>query len=489
MNLEDESLYNEINTGESIGIFQMNGNTAKRLVEEIKPQNFSELNACNAMARPGPIENAPLYIDGKNGIPSQYPKQIQEVLSSTYSVPVFQEQIMEIFHKIGGFTLEEADEVRNLMKKLGKAEKDPEDLKKWNRIVKKFSKSAVANGIKETDIDKITNDLIAFSSYSFNLSHSTSYSYVAVMTLYLSVYFRKYFYSSVLKYEVDRDKQLSEIFQTIKNHEINVLPPDINLSGARIKPLKDNTILFGLNEVKYVGEKPAQHIIDNRPYASLFDFIIKAVYESKGGVNSRAISSLIKVGAFDSLISGNRKLYLQVFELFWQNKKSTKIVEKLKFLWDKIELHMKTLPMFNTTTQDDLRKFEKEIYGVSLFTSLFTDKRKEMIEVMLKRNLIKRDFDELSNISSKIPVELDSVRTIVDRNGNRMAFITISDFKGLKITAPVFASYWQHIGEYFIPEKMYLMNLYKDDNDSILFGQKAFTFNEYQIRRMIKAIL
>jgi len=220
----------------------------------------------------------------------------------------------------------------------------------------------------------------------------------------------------------------------------------------------------------------------------LFDFIIKTVYKSKGGVNSRTINYLIKSGAFDSMIGGNRKLYQQVFNLFWENKKSTKIEEKLKNLWDKIESHTKTLPYFSSINQSDYRAYEKEIYGVSLFTSLFTDKRKEMFGIMNKQGLIKLDFDNMNILSAKVPVELDSVRTIVDKNSNRMAFISITDMKGNKVSVPVFASYWEHIGEYYLPENMYLMNLYKDDSDSVMFGQKAFTRNEYQIRRMIKPI-
>lgn len=489
MEINDPALYEEMNSGNSIGIFQMNGGTAERLVNEIHPDNFDELNACNAMARPGPIENAPTYVEGKKGVPSTYPKQMQEILSSTYNVPIFQEQIMEIFHKIGGFALAEADGVRGLMKKLGKADKDPEDLKKWDKTVKKFTKGAVANGISEREAERIANDLVSFAGYSFNLSHSSSYTYIAVMTLYLSVYFRKYFYSAVLEYEFDRDKQLFEVFQAIKSHGIKVLPPDVNVSKQHISPVpKKKEIVVGLNQIKYVGEKPSQHIIEHRPYKSLLDFIIKTVYEEKGGVTSRVIDSLIKSGAFDKLIGGNRKLYQQVFNLFWNNRGNTKIQEKLEATFKKIESHTSNLPYYKNIKQSELRALEKEIYGYPLFTSLFTDNRRKMFEKMYSTGLIAWNFDEIEGASKKVPVELESVRVIKDRRNNEMAFITVTDITGGKVSAPVFASYWQYVKEYFIPERLYLMNMYRDDKDSILFGQKQYITNEFKIRRMIKEI-
>lgn len=488
MEVQDAAIYEEMNSGNSIGIFQMNGGTAERLVNDVKPNSFEELNACNAMARPGPIENAPLYVDGKRGVPSNYPAAMEEILSSTYNVPIYQEQIMEIFHKIGGFTLEEADGVRGLMKKLGKADKDPNDVKKWDKTVKRFTKGAVANGITNTEAEKIANDLVSFAGYSFNLSHSSSYTYIAVMTLYLSVYFRKYFYSAVLDYEVDRDKSLFEVFQAIKDHGIKVLPPDVNKSDVKIKPLEGDEIIFGLQNVKFVGDKPAHHIMANRPYDSIFDFIMKTVYQEKGGVTSRVIDSLIKAGGFDGLIDGNRKLYQQVFGLFWNNKKSTKIEEKLSALWKKIEEHTKSLPIFKETKNSDLREMEKEIYGHALFTTLFTDKKAEMFNIMGKRGLVATTFDKVALSSIKVPVELESVRVIKDKNDNEMAFITVTDMKGKKVSCPVFASYWQYVKEYFIPERLYLMNFYIDDKGSFLFGQKSYLRNEYKIMRMIKEI-
>ncbi|MFW6026165.1 MAG: hypothetical protein ACOCRX_07465, partial [Candidatus Woesearchaeota archaeon] len=605
MDINDPNLYEEVRDEDSIGIFQFNGGTAKRLVGEIQPQNFEELNAVNAMARPGPIELAPNYIEGKNGAESKYHSLLDDILQTTYNVPLYQEQVLKIFQVVGGFTLEEADGIRGLMKKLGKLEKDPEDLKKWDKITAKFKKGALERGLSENEAELITNDLVSFAGYNFNRcfsgdmvidgdntsywqptieemyltkndrnwakenghlplykkynregyrnaksltedgrlhlnkivdiykreiqdvykiiledgkeivvsanhkfptengeltintglkegvelfvnngyektdykkwnftdietkerefkntyegkgfqegeenvayvngeyakfkknrkilleesnnkcsiceiehdrlechhidgdrlnnelenliivcpschkkmdykynkrkrknskgaltkkvkikkieyagkkqtydvemappyhtlcvngivasnSHSTAYTYIAVITLYLSYYFRKYFYSSVLEYEVDRDKYLIERLITIKNHGFKVIPPNVNKSKETITPGKGNEIIFGLADVKNVGNAAAKKIIEEQPFTDFFDYIMRTRSRQ---VTSATTKALIKIGAFDDLINKERKKYLQAFNNFWESKGNTKVREKLEIKW------------------------------------------------------------------------------------------------------------------------------------------------------------
>lgn len=485
MDINDKNLYVEMMNPNSIGIFQMNGGTAQRLVNEIHPDNFDELNACNAMARPGPIENAPAYIQRKNGAKSPYPELMNEIIKNTYSTCLYQEQIMKIFQVVGGFSLIEADDVRGLMKKLGKADKDPEDLKKWNSIVKKFNKGALSKGISEKDAEKITNDLISFSGYSFNLAHSTAYTYIAVMTLYLSFYFRKYFYSAVLTYEVDRDKYLFERLQAVKSQGFKIIPPDVNKSGIHIQPLEENIISFGLQDIKGIGEKAVEKIINERPFSSIFDFIIRA---RGNGVTSAVINALIKSGAMDELIKGERKRYIQIFNQFWENKGSTKIEEKLKAIWNKIEENANRMPFLDTAISD-LRFYEKDLYGFNFFTSLFTDNSIQAFMKMKNMNLINYSLNEVSGLSRKTPVCVNEIRIIKDKNKNEMAFVSLEDVNGSIVSAPIFASYWKFIKSYLTTNTIYLLNLYKDNNDNILFGQKAYTNKETQVLRMVKKIL
>ena len=297
IDLEDKNLYEEVNSENPIGIFQLNGGTANRVLRDIKPQNFQELCAINAIARPGPLENSfENYLNGKAGQTPNYPKKMLEILSDTYGSILYQEQVLKIFNQLGGFTLEEAEVVRNLMKKLGKAEKAEEDVEAWEKVVERFSNGCQKNGISRDDAEKIANDVAAFSGYSFNLSHCVSYTRIAIATLYFSYYFRKYFYCSLLTYE-DKDDELLTKLLAIKNCGIEILPPDINNSNENFSIYK-NDIIYGLTSIKGVGERAAKIIIEKQPYKDFYDFYIR----TKNRVVTKAVvEKLIKMGVFDKI--------------------------------------------------------------------------------------------------------------------------------------------------------------------------------------------
>lgn len=483
INLEDKSLYDELLNKNSIGIFQFCGKIAKKLVGEIHPKNFDEMNAVNAMSRPGPIENVSIYKARKEGEKSPYPKAINEVLKNTYGVLIYQEQMLEIFHKIGGFSLEEADEVRNLMKKLGKTEKDPDDLKKWKKVVSKFVKGAMKNDIDETIARKVADDLISFSSYSFNLSHSTSYSYIAIMTLYLSIYFRQYFYSAFVN---DKgDEELLDLLNNMKMQGFKIIPPNINHSKLYFTAGIEKQILFGLSKIKHVSEKSGNVIIENRPYKSLIDFILKT---RKSGriVTSAVIKALISIGVFDEF-DKNRKKMLFVFNRFWEKKKSTKIEERLRAIYNQAEEEANRVPGLETSVTDIIN-YEKEYFGFNFFATLFTQEKVELFTKMSDKNLINLDFCSVNEVSKKTPVVINNIRKFNDKNENEMAFIEIEDMFGMKEKIPVFHSYFQYIGSSLVDGKMYLMNLYRSDDDKIMFGTSGWVTSEFKICRMIKSI-
>ena len=487
----DFKLYDEVNSLDYIGIFQFTGQAAKGLVKYLQPENFQELNAINAFARPGTMDNAYLFKEGKEGVKSKYPEVVREVVENTNGVILYQEQAMKIFEVAGGFSLEEANEVRSLMKKLGKLEKDPEDLKKWEKTLNKFKKNAVKKGMTEQDVDKLGEDLIKFSFYSFNLSHSTSYTYLAAMTLYLSIYFRKYFYSSVLEYEIDRDKETLSVMNTIKRKGIDIHPPNVNHSSIRVSPGEGKEIYFGLSNIKHVSEKVAEGIVLNRPYESIIDFIIKTRKDKEYSrvINKRVIENLIKIGAFDELIGAERKKMLTVFTKFWEEKKSIKVEEKLIALWNKTVKSVEALGGFTTTNIDRIN-FEKELFGFNFFSSLFTNKSKQVIEKIYSKGLCEKGIFAVEDKSIKIPVVIDSMRIITDKNDNEMAFVEIEDMFNEKISVPIFASYWKNIKDIIEngQDKIFLMNLFRDDKGGILFGQKGFVKSEQVMRRMIKEL-
>lgn len=482
IDINDSNIYEELNNSNTRGIFQMDGSTASDIVKQIKPRSFKDLNAVNALSRPGSSSFVPDYIEGRDKESKKYPQKVNDLLSDSYGVVLYQEQVMSIFNKIGGFSLEETDNIRKLMKKLGKAEKDPEDVKKWDKAVKKFIKGALENGLTEQQAKNVANDLLKLSAYSFNLSHSSAYSYIAVMTLYLSYYFRKYFLSAEFEYDIDKGKDVIDIAGAIRGRGYTLYPPDINKSGVEVEPYKDG-VIFGLSNIKQVSKRAARHIIEKRPYNSLFDFITKTTGTY---VKVNVIKALVSVGAFD-FEDENRKKLLQIIDSFWGKKKSIKVVEKLWVKWTEAVKAIENLPGVQTTLTD-YKNYEKEYLGGNFFASVFTDKMKEAFVEMKGRNLIYYSFDEVGPISRKVPVVIEDIRTIKDRNGNEMAFITIEDVVGKVKSVPVFASYWFHIKQFFEVDNAYLLNLFLDDKGDILFGQKGWVNNPAKIRRMIKKL-
>jgi len=484
INVEDEKLYEEINSRNKVGIFQMLGGTAENVISQIKPSCFEELNACNAFARPGTMSFVPQYVQNRATKKSPYPKQISDLLKSTNSIILFQEQVMEIFHKIGGFSLEETNTIRGLMKKLSKADKKKKDLDEWDKSIKRFQESAKDKGIDIRDAKKLADDMLKMSSYMFNRSHSVSYAYIAAMTLYLSVYFRKYFNSAVLHHESENSKKiLMDRLISVKKQGFEVLPPDINSSKEYISPVsgEDKVLIFGLQDVKSVGEAPATAIVENAPYRDFIDFLLKTQGKK---VTITSIKALISVGAFDSLYP-DRKILLNKVLRFWEEKKSTKIEEKLIAIWNKVDKEISSMPILSPTTRDDLRELEHKYLGFNFFITPFSDEFMSKVEILKDKGLAKLNFREVNKYSAKVPVLVADMRVFNDRNGNEMAFVEIEDSENERISIPIFQSIWCNVKPFFEIGKVHMMTLYlniKEEESQIMFGRSGFPKKAEQLR-------
>lgn len=484
LNINDSNLYKEANNPHMLGIFQLNGALAHEIIKKIKPKNFEEINAVSAFARPGTSSFVEQYVENREKGKSPYPDQVKDLLKETQSIVLYQEQAMSIFNKIGGFTLEETDAIRGLMKKLGKADKKKADLDKWDKVIEKFIAGAQENGISPRDAKLVAADMLKMSSYSFNKSHSTAYAYIAAQTLYLSYYFRKYFYASVLHYEVGRDKYLLERLKSVKAQGFNILPPDVNKSKVSLSPVKESekAIIFGLFDVKGIGEKPATTIVSLQPFKSFMDFILK----TQGmRISAIVIKALISIGAFDEIYKYDRKRLLNTFNIYWKNKKTIKVPEKLKAIWAEAEKETaKTTPEI---TYDELREFERKYLGFNFFVNPFTDKFLEAVDLMEKKGIIYSSFDKVKRSSAKVPIIINKIKTLNDKNKKEMAFLDIEDKAGDEISVPIFQSFWKILKNRFVEGKIHMINLYLDD-DQIMFGRKGFVKREAEIERMVKRL-
>lgn len=480
LDLTDPGIYEEANNENKYNLFQMNGKAYAEIADKVKPQNWEEINACNAMARPGTKMFLPQYLEGKLG-KSKYPEKVKEILKDTYYVCLYQEQAMEIFHKIGGFTLEEADYVRGIMKRLSKKDKKPQDLVMWKKINDKFKLQAKKQGLTEQQIIDITEDLINFSNYSFNKSHCYAYSYIGAITAYLAHYYRPEFYCASLNGENESEK-IMEGLNACRLNNIKILPPDINDSDSLFSITPNKDLIFGLKGIKYVGEKAIEIIVQNRPYKNFKDFITCSNIRCRN-ITSRVIESLICSGCFDKTDGKeNRKYLLQLSRLFWENRRDYKNRPDLERVYSLSEKNIQAFPGLHTTDVD-LETWEKEFLGYNFFTTKFTEDVFQKVQDM-KINFYKH----ITEIQQPKPalVEISKMRVFNDKNKNEMAFVTLKDELNQEIKIPLFASVWKYIKETIKLNSIYLIVL-RNSDEQIMFGRTGF-LTEQEVKKSILLI-
>lgn len=481
INLEDKNLYKEVSDNQCF-IFQFSGSTASRMVGDAKPENFDDMICLNAYSRPGASFGFGNFCLIKNeGQKSVYPEQLQNFLMDGRGTICFQEQIMAIGNYLtdGKYN---GDTWRRLLKKLGKAKKAPEDLKKWDEMVACAKEVGAKKGISTKDIDLLCDDLLTLSAYSFNKSHAAAYSYLAMEEVYLAKYFKPYFYAINLSNEAGKKDAIKEAIESCKKSGFEVEPPSINNSRENFFPNK-NKLYFGFNDIKGVGEEPAKDIVRNQPYTSVIDFICKNIGTK---INKRVTSALIGSGAFDELIEGNRKYYQQIAEKFYEKKKTTKTVPLLEEKW---EDSIKEIEKCETSVADYI-EYEEQYLGGQFFHNKF-NAISDKIETLYSKGYCLRDFDELrrKNLPKQyVFVYVNSYRYHTDKNGNEMLFCEIEDRNGEKQSVPIFASFWQYVKLKFYGEAFYLMDLYPTEDGKIMFGSRNWVKDPITIKNMIARV-
>ena len=481
IDLNDKNLYKEITENQNF-VFQFSGNTASRMTREAKPETFDDVVCLNAYSRPGASFGFGNFCLIKNeGQKSVYPEQLQSFLVDGRGTICFQEQIMAIGNyltdgKYNGNTW------RQLLKKLGKAKKAPEDLKKWDEMVACAKEVGAKKGISAKDIDLLCDDLKTLSAYSFNKSHAAAYSYLAMETVYLAKYFKPYFYAINLSTEAGKKDAIKEAIESCKKSGFEVEPPNINNSRENFFP-KENKLYFGFNDIKGVGEEPAKDIVRNQPYTSIIDFICKNIGTK---INKRVTSALIGSGAFDEFIEGNRKYYQQVADKFYEKKKTIKTIPLLEEKWEESLNEVEKCE----TTETDYIEYEETYLGGQFFHTKFSAIA-EKIEKLYSKGYCLRDFDELrrKNLPKQyVFVYVNSYRYYNDKNGREMLFCEIEDRNGEKQSIPIFASFWQYVKLKFYGEAFYLMDLYPTEDGKVMFGSRNWVKDPVTIKNMIARV-
>ncbi len=349
--LDDEKTYTLLQKADTMGVFQLESDGMRRLLERLKPSCFEDLIAVLALYRPGPLGSGMVddYIQRKHGIaPITYPHPLlKDILRETYGVILYQEQVMQIAAVLAGFSLGEADLLRRAMGK-----KEPETMMKMRE---EFVRRAVDRGVSKADAEKIFDLMEYFAGYGFNKSHSAAYALLSYQTAYLKAHYPVEFMAALLSSKMDRVEEIAFYIREARRKGIKILPPDVNESDIGFKVTEDG-IRFGLAAVKNVGESAISEIIRAREkkgkFESFQDFCRKVNLKV---VNSRVIESLIKAGAFDSM-PGSRAQKLKLLpSLLSAGEDESSLFQRSMFEF--------SFPDVPEPSIDELLSWEEEVTG------------------------------------------------------------------------------------------------------------------------------
>jgi DNA polymerase-3 subunit alpha len=297
--LNDAKTMQVFGEGRTEAVFQFESSGMQEICRKLKPKGVEDLAALNALYRPGPLDGGMvdefiLRHHGKKSVRYLVP-EMKEILSNTYGIIVYQEQIMQLAQKLAGYTLSEADLMRRAMGKKKREEMAVHE--------EKFISGAVERGIKQEKAEKIFSLMAQFSDYGFNRSHSVAYAYLAFQTAYLKAHFPEHFYAAVLSSEAQDAAKVFKYSKELRAQKIELLPPDVNESNSGFTPLS-GAIRYGLTAIKGLGQSAVKAICEARdagPFRSFFDFAERV---DTATLNKRVFESLVSAGAFDSLKDG-----------------------------------------------------------------------------------------------------------------------------------------------------------------------------------------
>jgi len=450
LELSDKKTFELLSRGETLGVFQLDSAPIRALLRSMAPDSFEDISAVIALYRPGPMGvNAHNdYADRKNKrkkivpIHPELSAALDEILSDTYGLIVYQEQVMAIAQKLAGFSLGRADLLRKAMGKKNKEILDKEYVH--------FEEGMRNNGFSSIAIEELWKTLIPFSDYAFNRAHSAGYGVLSFWTAYLKAnYPTEYMAALLTSVRDDKDKSALYLNES-RRMGIKVLPPDVNFSNAEYTP-GGSDIRFGLTAIRNIGENVVASIVKNRGekgnYTSFSDFLAKV----DGTVcTKKTIESLIKAGAFDSLghsRKGLMSIYLEAIDSVMEEKRaqaigqfdlfgganevsanglSTLALEVSDQEWDKALLLAYEREMLGLYVSDH------PLLGVEHILRSATD---TTISQILDEGVV---HDQIITIAGLIT----SVQRKVSRQGQSWAIVTVEDLEGA-IEVRFFSSTYQ----------------------------------------------
>jgi DNA polymerase-3 subunit alpha len=500
---DDPKVFEMFAKAETLGVFQFESAGMRAFLKELKPNIFEDLIAANSLFRPGPMNQIPTFIECKHD-PSKikyiHPK-LEPILSVTYGCIVYQEQVMQIVRDLGGYTLGRADLVRRAM---SKKKMDVMEQERRNFIYGQVDKNgkvvipgAIRNGVDEKSANKIFDLMIDFANYAFNKSHSAAYAVVAYRTAWLKYYYPVEFMAAQISSIMESTTQVSLYIQECKRLGIEVLPPDINSSHEKFT-VSGNKIRFGLSAVKNVGTGLIRAIVKAREkgrFNSFTDFVDRIERVDSTVMNKRAIESLIKCGALDS-IGANRAQLLSIFEKVIDGIHSDRKrnIEGQFSFFDVVEVKIQkdNLPNIKEFPKKTLLQMEKEILGIYVSGHPLEPYAKELNRIStITTTEISKDIEEIdSNFKDGQKITIGGIivekKNKVTRNNNMMAFINLEDLYG-SVECIVFPATYEKYNKYILEDEVVIIEgrlSISEVEETKIICEKVMPLNSYNMSKL-----
>ncbi|RXJ89531.1 DNA polymerase III subunit alpha [Arcobacter sp. CECT 8983] len=434
--VNDKGVYDLIQTGNTIGLFQIESAGMQDLAKRLKPSGFEDIIAMLALYRPGPMESGMLddFIDRKHGraeisyFYDEFIEPLQPILEPTYGVIVYQEQVMQIVQTIGGFSLGGADLVRRAMGKKIKEEMD--------RLKGEFAQGGVKKGYVKEHCEELFDLIVKFAGYGFNKSHSAAYGLVTFYTSYLKCYYPAEFMAALLTLEKDNTDKVVKYVDEVKRLGLDLFPPDINKSDLVFSAKKidgEEVVMFGMGAIKGAGDVAINSILkerkENGDFKDMSDFISR-IDGSK--VNKRVIESLTKSGAFDCFMY-SRKSLLDQIEVIGDTVSKAMTAKKMatgSLFGDseeltRIELDLEHLPEYEPK---EILEFEKASLGFYVSGHPLDSYREDLDKISYT---LSSEIDEVADGSQALIIgKIEEITQKISKKGNKFGIANILDLHG-----------------------------------------------------------
>lgn len=505
---EDPEVFKIISEGDTLGIFQLESAGMQQFMKELKPDSFEDIIAGISLYRPGPMDQIPTYVTNKKDFNRiQYLHGVLEpILDVTYGCMVYQEQVMQIVRDVAGYSMGRSDLVRRAMSK-----KKMDVMERERKVFIYGEKDdqgninvegAIKRGIAPEIANKIYDQMIDFAKYAFNKSHAAAYAVIAYHTAWLKRYYPSEFMAALLTSIMGNNNKVALYIQNCKKMNIPILPPDVNESFVNFTVI-EGKIRFGLAAVKNVGINAIEAIIKAREekgaFISFMDFCEKI--DTKA-INKRALESLIKCGAFDSL-EGYRSQLMAVYEkvldgILQDRRKNIKGQMSLFEVMSTVEsdkTKVDVLPDIPEFNKKAMLSMEKEMVGFYISGHPLSEYEEVLKnKISITSNQI-NDFNEgqegeknnLKDGQKVIVGGLVNYKNMkLTKNNNRMAFITLEDLYGT-IEVILFPNIYQKFGSLVDLEKTVLiegkLNV-KEDEAPVIICDKVVPLHQVNRKKL-----